>query len=116
MDIPVRVLEDMFEIKVSICGAFCDWRFAAYDNQVECYHWDGKLDNVRLENIGNDFYYKGIQIRENCMQGESIIVPREEFDSSAKGVDRKPQGPVLSQPEIDIVVNTVLREGEKEKI
>ena len=95
IELPVRLQTEMYQNNVIISGTACDWRFYI-DGGIHCYHWDGELDAVRIENIGDDIYYRGCRMYLGCGKGETIVVPREEFDP-----DAIPRGKMLCQPEVD---------------
>lgn len=82
IELPVQVHKEMFQNNVIISGTACDWRFYV-EYGINCYHWDGELDTVRIENIGDDICYQGSRTYFDCGKGKTIVVPREEFDPNA---------------------------------
>lgn len=108
IDVPIHVHVGMLTDSILIGGefAFCnfDWRFFPRGGEIECYHWTGELEAVRLENIGADFVYRGYSRDILCKHGEMIVVTREDF--AGEGVFtpdavRINQGGRLSQEEVN---------------
>ena len=88
--------------KVGFCE--CDWRYYPRGSEIECYHWSGELETVRIENIGRDFVYRGYSRDILCKHGERITVTREDF--AGEGVFspdavRMNRSGLLSQGEIN---------------
>lgn len=79
IDIPIHVHAGMFTDSILIGGSECDWRFFPRCGEIECYHWTGELEAVRLENIGTDFVYRGYSRDILCKHGEMIVVTKEDF-------------------------------------
>lgn len=106
--VPIVIHVGMFSDSVLIGGGFalgnCDWRYFPRGGEIECYHWAGELEAVRLENIGTDFVYRGYSRDILCKHGEMIVVTKEDFagegifSSDAVRINR---GGLLSQEEIN---------------
>lgn len=97
--LPVQMHTEMYQNNIIISGTACDWRFYIHGG-ILCYHWDGELDTVRIENIGDDIGYLGCRTYIGCGKGETIIVPREEF-----APDAFPRSKMLCQSEVDNCLN-----------
>ena len=106
VELPVRVHTEMYQNNVIISGTACDWRFYVEDG-INCYHWDGELDTVRIENIGDDICYRGSRMYFHCRKGETIVVPKEEFDPDAFHRSK-----MLCQSEIDTLFELL---GQQDK-
>lgn len=80
VEIPVWVHVGTFEDSVLVEKAgLCDWRYFPKQISIEPYHWSDGLEAVYLENMGDDFIFKGTNRNIPCKHGEVTVIKKDEY-------------------------------------
>lgn len=82
--VPVRVKvhTGMFQDSIIVADwrtGLCDWRIFPSVFSVEPYHWSDGLEAVYMENIGEDFVFKGSKGEILCRSGDTTVVRKGDF-------------------------------------
>lgn len=82
--VPISVSVHVGMIQDSILVAdwatgLCDWRIFPDAYAVEPYHWSDNLEAVHIENVGEDFKFKGSSREILCKSGVVTVIKSEEY-------------------------------------
>lgn len=83
VSVPVSVHTSAFStdsILVSDWGnGLCDFRIFPYGAEIVPYHWSDGLGSVSIENIGDDFIFRGSNRDILCKHGEVTTIKSEDY-------------------------------------
>lgn len=80
--IAVSVHEGMIQDSILVADwltGLCDWRIFPSACAVEPYHWSDNLEAVHIENVGDDFKFKGSKREIPCKSGVVTVIKKEEY-------------------------------------
>jgi len=81
---PIRVNTHIGTIQDSILvtdflKGLCDWRIFPNVFCVQPYHWSDGLDAVHIDNVGENFMFKGSQKDILCESGKVTVIKHEDY-------------------------------------
>lgn len=82
VSIPISVHVGMWQDSIIIADydtGLCDWRIWPSFLHVEPYHWSDHLEAVHIENVGEDFVFKGSTREIVCKAGKVTVIKSEEY-------------------------------------
>lgn len=82
VQMPVRVHTGTFQDSIYVSDyatGLCDWRIFPNVFCVQPYHWSDNIQAVHINNVGDEFYFKGTSREILCKSGEVTVIKHEDY-------------------------------------